>query len=163
MLGNAESKMEMITMAKQIAHNAQEVVDIAHMLADQSVDKRMRSNLKYYADMIPTFSNQLRILADVKASMPNDRSADSMLTKNAENLINAVSKTIGAAEATCMKGLQPSDDPEIKRTIQMANSWKHKLYADRVKELKYAKRGAMGLRVYPGRESPENKTYGRST
>ncbi|KAI6654324.1 alpha-catenin [Oopsacas minuta] len=151
--GNAESKMEMINIAKKIAQGTQQVVDIAHAIADQSVDKRMRSNLKYYADMLPTFTNQLRILADVKASMPNDRSADTMLTKNAENLIKAVSKTIEAAEATCVKGLQPSNDPEIKRTIQMANKWKHKVYADRVKEQRYAKRGPLGLRVYSEKES----------
>ena len=145
--------MEMIGIAKKIAQNAQQVVDIALMLAEQSIDKRMRANLHYYAEMIPTFSNQLRILADVKASMPNDRSADTMLTKNAENLITAVSKTIRAAEATCVKGLKPSEDPEIKRTIEMANKWKHKLYSDRVKEIRFAKRSALGLRVYPERET----------
>ena len=143
----------MINIAKNIAVSAQEVVELASLLAGQSADKRMRSNLCYYADMIPTFSNQLRILADVKASMPNDRSADIMLVKNAENLMNAVSKTIRAAEATCVKGLKPSDDPETIRTIQMANKWKHKVYYERVKEIRDAKRSPLGLRVYPEKES----------
>ena len=155
--------MEMIGIAKEIAQNAKQVVDLALMLAEQSIDKRMRSNLNYYAEMIPTFSNQLRILADVKASMPNDRSADTMLLKNADNLITAVSKTIRAAEATCVKGLRPSEDPDVKLTIEMAAKWKHKLYSDRVKEIRFAKRSALGLRIYPEKESllkfspPRNK------
>ena len=84
---------------------------------------RMKANLQYCAEMIPTLSTQLRIIASVKASTPTDTSvsllhchlstsgrlvlhyiqADVMLVKNAQNLMEAVIKTMKAAEAACMK------------------------------------------------------------
>lgn len=82
----------------------------------------MKANLQYCAEMIPTLSTQLRIIASVKASTPTDTSvsllhchlvnwwssrltlqADVMLVKNAQNLMEAVIKTMKAAEAACMK------------------------------------------------------------
>lgn len=41
---------------------------------------RMKSNLQYCAEMIPTLSTQLSIIASVKAATPNDTSVSHCAT-----------------------------------------------------------------------------------
>ena len=86
----------MIHTAKAIAANGRVVVQFANLICDQCTDERSacsptqtvamtnsslfrivhrtKANLQYCAEMIPTFSTQLRILASVKASTPADSS-----------------------------------------------------------------------------------------
>lgn len=57
----------------------QEVSEITAMSADVHVHCmymyiRMKANLEYCTEMIPTLSTQLRIIASVKASTPDDAS-----------------------------------------------------------------------------------------
>ena len=85
----------------------------------------MQANLQHYAEVIPTTSKQLSIIAKVKAATPSDKSvglrrvhvhfdqfpwlldttlqAELMLGKNAENLMKVVIESIKAAEAACVK------------------------------------------------------------
>jgi hypothetical protein len=72
--GELQSKTEMIHTAKAIAANGQVIVQFANIISDQCTDKRMKANLQYCAEMIPTLSTQLRIIASVKASTPDDAS-----------------------------------------------------------------------------------------
>jgi hypothetical protein len=144
--GELQSKTEMIHTAKAIAANGQVIVQFANIISDQCTDKRMKANLQYCAEMIPTLSTQLRIIASVKASTPDDASADVMLVKNAQNLMHAVIKTMQAAEAACMKGLKGAEDGEQTDAVNLAIHWKHKLYHQRTMEAISAPRGARGLR-----------------
>lgn len=93
----------MINTAKAIAANGQIIVHFANVISDQCTDKksalcetilvsmiyvqityvRMKANLECCAEMIPTLSTQLRIIASVKASTPDDVSV-SQLTFDAQ-------------------------------------------------------------------------------
>jgi hypothetical protein len=69
-----------------------------------------------------------------------------MLVKNAENLMQAVIKTVKAAEAACIKGLKVPEDKAEKEAVDMILNWKHRLYHQRTLETIRAPRGARGLR-----------------
>ena len=88
-----QSKTEMINTAKAIAANGQVIVQFANAISEQCTDKRsdslqitvgqincshspcrMKTDLQYCAEIIPTLSTQLRIIASVKASTPDDQS-----------------------------------------------------------------------------------------
>jgi len=144
-----QNKMEMINTAKAIASNAKFIRKFAHVIAEQSVDERSRNDLLYYAEYLPTISTQLKIISSVKAATPSDISADAMLVKNAQNLMQAVVKTLKAAEAACVKGLRPpgpdasSDHTEA---ADLAFQWKKKLRRQRAIEVLTASRDQLGLR-----------------
>lgn len=97
-----QSKTEMINTAKAIAANGQVIVQFANAISEQCTDKRsdcglqyigqmnqlllfclsrMKTDLQYCAEIIPTLSTQLRIIASVKASTPDDQSV-SLLTSH---------------------------------------------------------------------------------
>lgn len=144
-----QNKMEMINMAKAIASNAMVILKFAHVIAEQSVDERSKSDLLYYAEYLPTISTQLKIISSVKAATPSDISADAMLVKNAQNLMQAVVKTLKAAEATCVKGLlPPKQDASADHTeaAELAFQWKKKLRRQRAIEALTASRDDLGLR-----------------
>ena len=71
---SAQTKTEMIHTAKAIAANGQTIVRFANLLSDQCMDRRIKADLLHCSEMIPTLSTQLRIIASVKASTPDDTS-----------------------------------------------------------------------------------------
>lgn len=77
--GELQSKTEMINTAKAIAANGQTIVRFANLLSKQCTDERIKGNLQYCSEMIPTLSTQLRIIASVKASTPDDTSVSKEL------------------------------------------------------------------------------------
>lgn len=144
-----QNKMEMINTAKAIASNAKFILKFAHVIAEQSVDERSKSDLLYYAEFLPTISTQLKIISSVKAATPSDISADAVLVKNAQNLMQAVVKTLKAAEAACVKGLRPpGQDASSDHTeaADLAFQWKKKLRRQRAIEVLTASRDQLGLR-----------------
>lgn len=136
----------MIATAKQIASGARIIVDYARKIAQQCTDARMKYNLEQSVELIPTLATQLTIISSVKTAMPNDISADVMLVKNSQNLMEAVIKTMREAEAACMKGLASSDDPEESEAVALAVNWKKNLYQRRNMESVRAPVGKKGLR-----------------
>lgn len=72
--GELKDKTEMILTAKAVAANGQTVHRIANVISKQCEDMRSRNNLLCCAEMIPTLSTQLTILASVKTSTPDDTS-----------------------------------------------------------------------------------------
>ncbi len=70
--GELRNKMDLINTAKAVAANGQTIAKIANLISGQCVDIRSRSNLQCCAEMIPTLSTQLTILASVKTSTPDD-------------------------------------------------------------------------------------------
>ncbi len=80
--GELQNQSEMIDTAKAIAANGQTIVRFASIIGDHCTNKTIHSELQYCAEMIPTLSTQLRIIATVKASTPNDSSvSDSYCTR----------------------------------------------------------------------------------
>lgn len=62
----------------------------AELVADHCSDKRMKADLLFLCDRLPTLSTQLKIIASVKAASTSDNEseADAMLVKNAQNLMD---------------------------------------------------------------------------
>lgn len=144
-----QNKMEMINMAKAIASNALVILKFAQVIAEQCVDERSKGDLLYYAEYLPTISTQLKIISSVKAATPSDISADAMLVKNSQNLMQAVVKTLKAAEAACVKGLRPPEDDassDHTEAADLAFQWKKNLKRQRAIEALTASRDELGLR-----------------
>lgn len=70
--GELRDKTDMILTAKAVAANGQTIHRIANSIGKQCVDVRSKNNLLCCAEMIPTLSTQLTILATVKISTPDD-------------------------------------------------------------------------------------------
>lgn len=72
--GELQNKEDMIYTAKAIAANGQTIVRFANIISELCTDKKTKASLQCCAEMIPTLSTQLRIIASVKASTPDDTS-----------------------------------------------------------------------------------------
>ena len=72
--GELQNKEDMIYTAKAIAGNGQAIVRFANIISELCTDKKTKASLQSCAEMIPTLSTQLRIIASVKASTPDDTS-----------------------------------------------------------------------------------------
>eukprot|EP00730_Choanoeca_flexa_P014388 TRINITY_DN6275_c0_g1_i1.p1 TRINITY_DN6275_c0_g1~~TRINITY_DN6275_c0_g1_i1.p1 ORF type:complete len:868 (+),score=296.92 TRINITY_DN6275_c0_g1_i1:229-2832(+) len=97
---------EMIGTAKEIAQKANTFRKQAMEIAQGCSDKRLKADLLYLCDRLPTISTQLKIIASVKAasaSQTGNAEADNMLIKNAQNLMETVGRMVRAAEAASMK------------------------------------------------------------
>ena len=80
--GELENKMDMIHTAKAVAANAQTIHRLANLISKQCVDERSKNNLLCCAEMIPTLSTQLTILASVKTSTPEDVSVSNNIASD---------------------------------------------------------------------------------
>ncbi|XP_013384611.1 catenin alpha-1 isoform X2 [Lingula anatina] len=147
--GPLSGKEDMIQISKAIAKNGDAIVQFAKIIAEYCVDKRFSEDLLAYADQVPTISTQLNIIASVKAATPEDRYADKVLVKNAENLMQAVMKTLKAAEAAGVKGLRqpPPDAVDESQAVVLATQWKRKLTSHRRQEASIADMDELGLRM----------------
>ena len=76
--GELQDKDDMIHTAKAIAANGQAIVRFANIISELCTDKKTKASLQSCAEMIPTLSTQLRIIASVKASTPDDTSVSAM-------------------------------------------------------------------------------------
>lgn len=72
--GDLQNKDDMIHTAKAIAANGQAIVRFANVISELCTDKKTKASLQSCAELIPTLSTQLRIIASVKASTPDDAS-----------------------------------------------------------------------------------------
>ena len=70
--GDLQDKDDMIFTAKAIAAKGQAIVRFANIISELCTDKKTKASLQSCAEMIPTLSTQLRIIASVKASTPDD-------------------------------------------------------------------------------------------
>jgi vinculin len=103
-------KSDMIATAKAIAERAKDIQKYAKAVAESCSDKRLKSDLLFLCDRLPTIATQLKIIASVKAASGNtdDPEADSMLVKNANNLMETVQRTVRACEAASLKSFKQS-------------------------------------------------------
>ncbi|XP_006816421.1 uncharacterized protein LOC100368833 [Saccoglossus kowalevskii] len=148
--GSLTSKEEVINTAKAIAANGLVIVRFARIIAKYCVDKRFCEDLLHCCEQIPSFGKQLSIIASVKAATPEDKSTDVVLVKNSENLMQAVMKTLKAAETACVKGLQEPPEEETCDEMQataLAIQWKRKFDRHRMIESSYTETDDLGLRI----------------
>eukprot|EP00051_Salpingoeca_urceolata_P027629 m.482435 g.482435 ORF g.482435 m.482435 type:complete len:818 (+) comp22546_c0_seq1:212-2665(+) len=96
---------DIIETSKAIADNGNLAVRYARETAQTCSDKRLRADLLYICDRIPTISTQLKIIASVKAASRSQDTAetDAMLVKNAQNLMDAVTRAVKACEIASLK------------------------------------------------------------
>ncbi|XP_074663184.1 uncharacterized protein LOC141915516 [Tubulanus polymorphus] len=147
--GSLSSKEELIKTAKSIAGNGKKIVRFAHIVAKYCIDDRFSDELMSYAKQVPTVSTQLSIIASVKASTHDDRTADKILVKNAEILMHAIMNTLKAAESASVKGLHRPEKSDIDETeaIILATEWKWNLREHHQKEALNEEYDELGLRV----------------
>lgn len=104
-----QSKKELINTSRQLAKQAQGVVQLAEKVAAHCTDRRMKRNLEDVLSKIPTISTQLKIVAAVKAAsissgdQERDQEASEMLTSNAENLMQTIVEVIRATESASIR------------------------------------------------------------
>jgi len=148
--GDLKNKEDFINTAKAIAANAHIVAKFAVIIADHCLDGTCQLNLLHYAEIVPTLSTQLNIIASVKAATPNDETADVMLIANAENLMRSVSGTLRAAESASVKmkcGSEGKDGAARGKTAALAIRWKKKLDFRRSMESITAPTNELGLKI----------------
>eukprot|EP01147_Barroeca_monosierra_P008162 gene8162-796_t len=113
---------ELIRAAKDIAEQATDFRSHALQVASNCSDKRLKADLLYFCDRLPTISTQLKIIASVKAASSSHSSdADAMLVKNAQNLMDTVQRTVRACEAASMKQFSTAVN-----TVMTAIKWRRK-------------------------------------
>lgn len=106
-------------------------------------------------EQIQTMSSQLSIISSVKASLTRSKSSEELLVDNAQRLLQAVSKTVSAVEAACLRGLRwPSSDPEELEVAAFCTQWKRKLLQHRLQEASNEDCDELGLRKRSTRKLP---------
>ncbi|XP_013378137.1 PREDICTED: vinculin-like [Chinchilla lanigera] len=129
------TKDELITSARKIATSGQNFTRLICIIAKNCVDQRCSQELLRIVEQIQTMSNQLCIISRVKASLARSKSSEELLVGNAQQLLQAVSKAVRAAEAASLRGLRPpSPDPEELEVAAFCMQWRRKLLRHRLQE-----------------------------
>eukprot|EP00112_Aurelia_sp_Birch-Aquarium-sp1_P015154 Seg3333.1 transcript_id=Seg3333.1/GoldUCD/mRNA.D3Y31 product=Vinculin protein_id=Seg3333.1/GoldUCD/D3Y31 len=145
--GLLRGREDFINTARAIAANAQIVAKFAVIIADHCLDETCKMNLFHYAEIVPTISTQLKIIASVKAATPDDETADTMLIGNAENLMKSVLATLRAAESASVKMKDDPNSPKRKsKSAALTLQWRRKLELQRSMESLTAPTNELGLR-----------------
>ncbi|KAM4804739.1 LOW QUALITY PROTEIN: uncharacterized protein ACH125_027537 [Urocitellus parryii] len=97
------TKDQLITSAKKIATSGQNFTRLILIIAKNCIDQRYSQELRCAAEQIQTMSSQLRIISSVKASLARSRSSEELLVDNTQWLLQAVFKTVRAAEAASLR------------------------------------------------------------
>ncbi|KAJ3332633.1 hypothetical protein HDU76_013588 [Blyttiomyces sp. JEL0837] len=98
-----ESKKSFIQAAKEIHDESIQLTTSARPLSEKCSDRRLRVQLSGTLDRVVTLSQQLKIVAAVKASAPNDTDRDSQLIACAQNLMMAAKSCIRESEASSLR------------------------------------------------------------
>eukprot|EP00122_Pirum_gemmata_P017443 Pgem_evm1s16332 len=97
------AKSELIALSREITADAKKAAKCARLFEQKCPDKRLASNLKNSTDTIETIAQQLKVVTMVKASMPNDNSADEQMTVCAQNLMNNCKDVVSCAHSCFIK------------------------------------------------------------
>ncbi|XP_011927065.1 PREDICTED: uncharacterized protein LOC105591187 [Cercocebus atys] len=82
----------------------------------------------------------------VKASLARSKSSEELLVENAQQLLQAVFKTMRAAKAASLRGLrEPSPDPEELEVAAFCLQWRRKLLKHRLQETSNTACDELGL------------------
>ncbi|XP_034493236.2 uncharacterized protein [Marmota flaviventris] len=133
--GHVLTKDQLITSAKKIATSGQNFTRLILIIAKNCIDQRCSQELRCAAEQIQTMSSQLRIISSVKASLARSRSSEELLVDNAQWLLQAVFKTVKAAEAASLRGLrQPFLDLEEREVAAFCIQQRKEILSHRPQE-----------------------------
>ncbi|KAI9094399.1 Vinculin/alpha-catenin [Phlyctochytrium arcticum] len=99
----AASKKAFIASAQAITSEANQVARASSPLIAACTDRRLRSQLVSRTDRIQTLGQQLKIVAAVKASAPQDRDRDAQMVACATNLMGAVKECLRDCESAALR------------------------------------------------------------
>eukprot|EP00111_Clytia_hemisphaerica_P003096 TCONS_00008787-protein len=153
-----KTKSDFVATAKAIAANAKTISKFAAVVAQKCPDKSCQIDLLHYAELIPTMSTQLRIVASVKSINVNDETTDAMLVINAGNLMKGVAGALKAAESASVKistkqaydggNYGDSDTEDVQQqSCDLAFQWKRKVRLKRAVDAICSPRDELGLRL----------------
>ncbi|XP_042551283.1 uncharacterized protein LOC122121208 [Dipodomys spectabilis] len=145
--GQILTKDQLITSARKTATSGYNFSRLICIIAKNCIDQRCSQELLCMVEQIQTMSNQLRIISSVKASLKRSKSSEELLVENAQQLLQAVSKTVRAAEAASLQGLRtPSLDPEELEVTAFCTQWRRKLERHRRQKISNVDCDELGLR-----------------
>eukprot|EP01114_Cavostelium_apophysatum_P015963 TRINITY_DN4461_c0_g1_i1.p1 TRINITY_DN4461_c0_g1~~TRINITY_DN4461_c0_g1_i1.p1 ORF type:complete len:790 (+),score=205.06 TRINITY_DN4461_c0_g1_i1:122-2491(+) len=101
-LSIAEDKRSMIQASRLIADSIQDVLKLASEIAAKCTNAKLKESLLRAAGVPKNFSTQLKILAAVKASTNDNKSANIQLFDCAKRLAMSVTTVIEAAESASL-------------------------------------------------------------
>ena len=110
--GNEDNMGQLVTTSKDIASAGARLVSHATDCANNCSDKTLKADLLKLCERIPTISVQLRILASVSATLlaqgtrDQDPETEAMLVTNAQNLMEAVTRTLKTCHAASLKPVE---------------------------------------------------------
>ncbi|NXL45600.1 VINC protein, partial [Podilymbus podiceps] len=140
-----------------MASDGQVFVKFGRTVAKHCLDERCSAELLCAAEQTHTISSQLGIVARVKAVTAESKSSSELLVSNAQNLIQAVSHVLKAAEAASVKGLRwppPDSEKEEEEVAAFCMQWRKNLSWQRAKESLNSDRDELGLRKTRARAEP---------
>ncbi|XP_011723266.2 uncharacterized protein [Macaca nemestrina] len=141
------TKDQLITSARKIATSGRDFAKLICIIAKNCIDQRCSQELLCVVEQVQTMSNQLRIISSVKASLARSKSSEELLVENAQQLLQAVFKTMRAAEAASLRGLrEASPDPEELEVAAFCLQWRRKLLKQRLQETSHTACDELGLR-----------------
>ncbi|XP_051000556.1 uncharacterized protein LOC127188180 [Acomys russatus] len=153
--GRVLTKDQLIASARKISASGKNLTRLICTIAKNCIDERCSQELLCMVERIQTMSSQLSIISSVKASLERSKSSEELLVDNAQQLLQAVSKTVRAAEAACLRGLRwPSSDPEELEVAAFCTQWKRKLLQHRLQEVTNVDCDELGLRKTSTRSLP---------
>ncbi|XP_063473111.1 uncharacterized protein [Symphalangus syndactylus] len=149
------TKDQLITSARKIATSGQDFAKLVCIIAKNCIDQRCSQELLCVVEQVQTMSNQLRIISSVKASLARSKSSEELLVENAQQLLQAVFKTMRAAEAASLRSLrEPSPDPEELEVAAFCLQWRRKLLRHRLQETSTMDCDELGLRKTSSKPPP---------
>ncbi|XP_052581290.1 uncharacterized protein LOC128101879 isoform X1 [Peromyscus californicus insignis] len=153
--GPGLTKDQLIASARKISASGKNITRLIGIIAKSCIDQRCSHELLCLVEQIQTMCSQLRIISSVKASLARNKSSEELLVENAQRLLQAVSKTVRATEAACLRGLRwPSSDPEELEVAAFCSQWKRKLLQHRLQEASNKDCDELGLRKTSTRTLP---------
>ncbi|XP_034350582.2 uncharacterized protein LOC117703216 [Arvicanthis niloticus] len=153
--GQVLTKDQLIASARKVSASGKNFTRLICIIAKNCIDQRCSQELLCMVEQIQTMSSQLSIISSVKASLMRSKSSEELLVDNAQRLLQAVSKTVRAVEAACLRGLRwPSSDPEELEVAAFCTQWKRKLLRHRLQETSNEDCDELGLRKTSTRKLP---------
>ena len=101
--GQSLLKSQLIGTAQSILSETQKIINHAKPLAHQCTDKILSKQLASILTRIETLSQQLKIVAAVKASSPTDRDKGAQLINGAHNLVQSLKSCLKNCESACLR------------------------------------------------------------
>jgi vinculin len=108
-----QAKKLLIQSAREIMDDIKPILAEAKKIADNCSDKRLRAQLLQALERIPFLSQQLKIVAAVKAANPLDLDSDKQLITCAQNLMNAVKATVQASESASIRAFKVAGNAAV--------------------------------------------------